>query len=428
MARYTEAHLMKLSKRKLVKLLEKEGIDASGSQKKSELVRLLILAHKANAPTRVSRFNGPNISPRTKVGLFIILVIILVVVLLFRLSTTFKENVNYVFSGIFGSEEEPEAESGDGPIVYEKGGKTYVVYNHPRPEVTVITDKACKRPECDLSSYYDEIKSGVTNLALFTEIDYRTRAAERMVKELDVNLLPVLVFDSTIEKTDNFEKSSRFLKKVDDKYLLSLDPYKAIESPDLSNAQILGNDLTLDETPLTVIEFTSFSCPHCVDAFDTPERLLEIYDGNIRVAIKYYSRGGNDFQAAVAAECAAQQDAFLPMHNLLFERQSDWLPTNESRLSSVFSGYAAELGLTTSEFSECYNDDQLVKDLVNAHTAEAEAFGIDGLPTFFVNNNILEGAYPIDNLSELIDEILREDGFKIETNEIESDETTEESA
>ena len=116
------------------------------------------------------------------------------------------------------------------------------------------------------------------------------------------------------------------------------------------------------------------------------------------------------------------------MHNLLFQKQTEWLSINESRLSTTFSGYASELGLETSEFSECFNNNQLVKDLVNAHTAEAEAFGIDGLPTFFINNNILQGAYPIDNLTELIDEILKEDGFKIETKEIETDETTEQPA
>ena len=46
--------LLQLDKKKLVRLLEKEGIEASTSQPKSELVKLLLLARKANAPTKKS--------------------------------------------------------------------------------------------------------------------------------------------------------------------------------------------------------------------------------------------------------------------------------------------------------------------------------------------------------------------------------------
>ena len=44
--------LLQLDKKKLVRLLQKEGIDATTSQPKSELVKLLLLARKANAPTK----------------------------------------------------------------------------------------------------------------------------------------------------------------------------------------------------------------------------------------------------------------------------------------------------------------------------------------------------------------------------------------
>ena len=47
-----ESKFKSYDKRKLVKLLDKEGIAANTSQSKSELVRMLVLAKKANSPTK----------------------------------------------------------------------------------------------------------------------------------------------------------------------------------------------------------------------------------------------------------------------------------------------------------------------------------------------------------------------------------------
>jgi len=427
MAKYTEAHLMSLSKRKLVKLLKKEGIEASNSQKKSELVRLLILAHKANTPSRTNRVKKRRISKRTKIAFLVVFLIVGSSVLLYQLSPVFNSNVQHLYKIASGQVEEDTTNDErfeDGPIIYEKGGKTYVVYNYPRPKVDVITDETCARPECELSSYYEQIKDSITPLAEFTEYDYTSRHAKGIIENYDVNLLPILIFDKTIEQTENFEQSGRFFKQVNDRYVLQLDPFKALKGPDLSSGQVLGNSIK-DKAPLTIVEYTSFSCPHCVDAADNLEEILKIYEGNITIVIKYFSKGGNDMQAAIAAECASQQDAFLSYHDMLFEKQADWLSKNTDKLGRTFAKYATDLDLDKQEFLACYDDSQEIKDMIIKHTEEAESLAVDRLPTFFINNNIVQGAYPINSFSKIIDDILKEDGHSIQVNTPEPEKTEE---
>jgi len=429
MARYTEARLMSLSKRKLVKLLKKEGIDANSSQKKSELVRLLILAHKANTPNRTQRISKRRTSRRFKIAMTVCILIVLTGGILYRVSPIFHENLNYIIDLAMGKDpvknEESSSTPGDGPIIYEKAGKTYVVYDYPRPKVDVVMDEKCQRPECDLESYYTQIKESITPLAEFNEFDYRSRQGKSIIENFNVNLLPILVFDKTIEKTDNFEQSSRFFQAKNEKYILQLDPFKALKGPDLSNGQLLGE--TVDKkAPLTIVEYTSFSCPHCVEAYKNVETVLDTYEGNITLVIKYFSKGGNDMHAAVAAECAAQQGKFLEMHSLLFDEQNTWLPMGEIGLKKEFVGYAKRIDLDKNDFENCYTDNQEVIDLINTHTKEAESLAVDGLPTFFINNNIVQGSYPIESFTKIIDDILAEDGHTVQTKQDDLPETVNE--
>jgi len=405
---------MKLSKRKLVKLLDKEGIDASASQSKSELVRLLLLAHKANAPTRVG-FGGRRISKRSLLIVLVLGFLLVTVLILWKVNPVFQENVSFLVNKITGVTNDEETDSsGPGTVIYEKGGKTYVVYDHPLVQVDVVTDKDCKRPACDLQSYYDQINESITNLTKFNEHDFTSRQGKSLIKNFDVNLLPVLIFDSTIEKTENWENTSRFFTKKKDRYLLQLSPYRALDGPDLSNGQLFGQNVD-SEPKLSVVEYTSFSCPHCVDMYENVNELLNIYEGDITLVIKYFSRGAIDTQAAIAAECAGQQDLFLDMHNKLFENQQQWLPLAESRLPNTFASYATQVGANRAEFLECYYNDESVKELIDTHTKEAESLGVDGLPAFFINNNIVEGTFPLESFTDIIDDILAEDGFEIET-------------
>ena len=98
--------------------------------------------------------------------------------------------------------------------------------------------------------------------------------------------------------------------------------------------------------------------------------------------------------AAEAAEAAAAQGAFWPMHDLLLHRQDDLQPEDLVR-------YAAELGLDPDRFH-----DDLMHHVHAARIAQdvesADLSGVSGTPTFFINGQRHYGAYDIETLTAAV--------------------------
>ncbi len=97
-------------------------------------------------------------------------------------------------------------------------------------------------------------------------------------------------------------------------------------------------------------------------------------------------------KAANAAQCAAEQDGFWRMHDLLLGRQEEWLSTR--RPEEVYTRMAREAGLAVAAFSACYEENRW-EDRIKAATRVARR-GVRGLPTFFVNDRPVVGAVPYE--------------------------------
>jgi protein-disulfide isomerase len=98
--------------------------------------------------------------------------------------------------------------------------------------------------------------------------------------------------------------------------------------------------------------------------------------------------------AAEAAEAAAAQGAFWPMHDLLLAHQDNLRPKDLVK-------YAAELGLDADRFH-----DDVMRHVHTARIAQdvesADLSGVSGTPTFFINDQRHYGAYDIESLKAAV--------------------------
>jgi len=102
--------------------------------------------------------------------------------------------------------------------------------------------------------------------------------------------------------------------------------------------------------------------------------------------------------AAEAANCANAQGKFWEYHDKLFANQ-------RALTDDDLKKYAAEVGLDTDKFNECYASREFQAD-IRKDQAEGSKVGVTGTPAMFINGRFFSGAQPFDKLKPVIDEEL----------------------
>lgn len=155
------------------------------------------------------------------------------------------------------------------------------------------------------------------------------------------------------------------------------------------------------DAPVVMVEYSDFQCPFCTrHTQEVAPRLEEAYvkSGQMRFVYKHYTiKGPDSVAAALAAECAGDQDKFWEYHDLLFARAGQ-VTFNAETLKA----FAMELQLDIATFNQCF-DSQKYLSVVEANTAEAQQLGIRGTPGFFVNDTPIAGAQPLEVFQQTIE-------------------------
>ncbi|MHB1263861.1 MAG: DsbA family protein [Gemmatimonadaceae bacterium] len=172
----------------------------------------------------------------------------------------------------------------------------------------------------------------------------------------------------------------------------------------------VGYDQGSPTAPLVLVNFSDFGCPFCARfSLETYPTIEREYVRTGKVFFKYvpFVMGmfPNGAQAARAAECAAEQGRFWPMHDRLYADQRGWKGTRAPY--EVFQGAARAIGLEPGRFDACYAKDETHPRTRQANAA-AEALGVRVTPSFLVGDRGVEGALPLAQFRVLLDAALRE--------------------
>jgi len=161
------------------------------------------------------------------------------------------------------------------------------------------------------------------------------------------------------------------------------------EDIDLERDHVRGNP----DAPVTLVEYGDYECPYCGHAAPTIDALLEHFPDELRYVWRHLPLTDvhpNGQMAAEAAEAAAAQGRFWDMHDRLLSHQDELSPID-------LYGHANALGLDLDQFKE-----DVWKRRHAARVAEdvqsADASGVSGTPTFFINGRRHHGVYDIDTL------------------------------
>ncbi len=149
--------------------------------------------------------------------------------------------------------------------------------------------------------------------------------------------------------------------------------------------------------PVTVVEYGDFECPNCKQAAPAVKLLLERFPGRVRLVYRHFPLEEvhpHALHAALAAEVAAGQGKFWPMHDMLFDNQ------RHLKLPQL-RGYAQRLELDLLRY-DAEMEGELYLQRVREQIEGGERSGVRGTPTFFLNGTVQDVSFGLQALFEKV--------------------------
>ena len=167
---------------------------------------------------------------------------------------------------------------------------------------------------------------------------------------------------------------------------------------EIGNSPVLGDP----NAPITIYEFSDFSCPAC--AYAATEILPEIEKeyvntGKAKIVFKYFPGHGTGKASHLVALAANEQNLFWKFNEYIFKHQENLQNIEEMEKIAVSLG--ANLDKLTSDLNNNNYEAQLNQDI-----ELGRSIGIKGTPTFIINGKMITGAQPVDEFKKIIEKEL----------------------
>jgi protein-disulfide isomerase len=233
-----------------------------------------------------------------------------------------------------------------------------------------------------------------------TDAEYKKFVKEKNIPESNIN-------DQVKERIYSYMKEQKREELVQGAVakLTKNQPVEVYFKKPKSNIQVDIGDAPVtggDNAKVTMIEFSDFQCPFCGRAAKTVEEVRKKYGNKIKIVFKQFPlpMHKDAMPAAEASMCVYEQghDKFWKFHNIAFAAQ-DKLDADNLVKDAKASG------ADEKKFKECVAAHKYA-DYIKKDMAYGEKLGVRSTPTFFINGQLLSGALPIEQFSEVIDDEL----------------------
>jgi hypothetical protein len=294
--------------------------------------------------------------------------------------------------------------------------------------VTIVTDKRCK--ECR-AEFWDARLKNMFPGAEVTILDYADEAGKKMYTDLELKLLPAILFGKEIEKADNYDRVKRFLSPKGE-YLefrsgAKFDPSKEIcdnNIDDTGNGMIdckdadckgdqacmekcengkddTGNGLvdcadpdckdTLvcrKEKPKKLEVFVMSQCPYGVKALNAMAEVLDNFNKQIDFEVHFIANEEGDGFRALHGQPEVDENirelCAIKNYGKDYKYMDYILCRNKNIRSTEWKACTGENGISADVIEKCFNGEgkQLLRDDIKI----ANGMAIGASPTWLANN------------------------------------------
>jgi protein-disulfide isomerase len=165
---------------------------------------------------------------------------------------------------------------------------------------------------------------------------------------------------------------------------------------------VTDHALGIDQASFVLVEYGDFESLDCIAVEPAVKRLCHLYRENMLFVFRHFPMEDihpNALLAAEAAEAAAAQGRFWPMHDLLLSQKS------HLRRSDL-EEFAKQIGLNMTRF-RAELDDEIYRQRVREHQQAGRKHHLKVVPTFLINGVTQIAGNAIDQLALKLKEEFR---------------------
>jgi len=184
------------------------------------------------------------------------------------------------------------------------------------------------------------------------------------------------------------------------------EPESGTAADDIDISGVVEMTLGDPNAPVTVVEYASFTCPHCARFHaDQFEKLKAEYidTGKVHFIYRdvYFDRYG--LWASMVARCGGAE-RFFGIADMLYAQQRDWIGDGQDpvAIADRLRRIGKVAGLNDDTLEACLSDDTKAKTLVAWYQKNAETDDVNSTPTLIVDGK-KQSNMPYDELRALIE-------------------------
>jgi cyclophilin family peptidyl-prolyl cis-trans isomerase/predicted DsbA family dithiol-disulfide isomerase len=141
------------------------------------------------------------------------------------------------------------------------------------------------------------------------------------------------------------------------------------------------------DAPVTIVVFSNYQCPACAILGASLKQIRVTHANDVRLIYVNIPQSGldKDTLAFQAVEAADLQEKFWEMHDLLFEKQSEWISLSPTAFKAWVMQKATDLGNDPLKFQTDFESNSVAERLQQAMQTSADQS--ISLPALFVNSS-----------------------------------------
>jgi protein-disulfide isomerase len=164
------------------------------------------------------------------------------------------------------------------------------------------------------------------------------------------------------------------------------------------------------DAPVTMIEYSSLTCPHCASAHATvlPQMIKDYVEtGKLRIVFSDFPLNKPALDASKVSRCVAN-DQYFGFLTMLFGSIEQWAYTNNHPNALIQT--ATLTGLSADKARECMNDTNIEAALIKGVQDAIAKYKVESTPTFILNDGAatIAGARPYAEFKAAIDALIAE--------------------